>query len=181
MKLIFLSLCSIFCSTELFVSIKSQVERLHKFTNSQVRTYYELFGVDEDASEAQIKKAFRFLQRRTVIPFGMTKTEHAELVSTGLNLLTKQRNAYKSFLKDSTFMYLTEDYNFQNSFSVKILAVIAFLIFLDLIVFAFKYLKYLEKYETRKKEKGKKAVLDAKMPSSVIIKCITVIRKICYK
>lgn len=147
------------CYQDLFATIKGKIDKLHQLKKGA--TYYEFFNLGENCSDSDIKKAFRKL-RKSVPPADLTKEQFDDLVMNGYSVLTNYREAYDNFLRDSKYFYLGRSENFKNHIFVVLIAAVCLFVFLDFVVYAFKYLKYFEKLnqfnqmkKTNKINKGK--------------------------
>lgn len=143
-----LSLCM--CAEDLFPTLKQKIQRLHELT--RFSTYYELFGVREGAPSSEIKKAFRRLKKLSPPP-ALSREQYDELLMNGYNVLNNYRTSYDRFLRNSGFYFLDEPSNYRNHFLATSIALICALVCLDFIVYAFRYLKYVESESAYKKTK----------------------------
>lgn len=165
MFLFFLVLC--LCAESYVPDIKSKNEILHKLTS--FTTYYGLFGVSEKASLSEINKSFRRLNKAEP-PSNLNASQYKELIMNGYNILNNFRKAYDDFLMDSRFYYIDDPVNYKNYFAVTLLAITFGFFVLDFIVYAVRYLRYIENTNSAKKDKNtsekpkkkdKKALLSA--------------------
>lgn len=148
--LIFLSAC---LCTEYYDTIKDKTKKLHELTN--LSTYYELFGLGENATQNQIKKAFRKM-RRAAPPPHLTKQQYDYLVTSGYSLLYNIKDVYDSVLKNSTYVYLDEKRNYRNHTLLMLVVGIVGLLFLDGIVYVIRYVRYFDRIDKLNVKKNKK-------------------------
>ncbi|ELA41473.1 uncharacterized protein VICG_01457 [Vittaforma corneae ATCC 50505] len=154
-----LFLCAAKCYQDLYTTIKMKIGRLHELTRAA--TYYEFFNLGENCSDSDIKKAFRKLRKSTP-PTNLTKDQFNELVMNGYSVLSNYRQAYDNFLRESKFLYINEPENFRNYFFIIVISVVCLLVFIDFVVYAVRYLKYVDDREKYKKMKKSDTPADAK-------------------
>lgn len=148
MILNFLALC--FCQNSYVLDIKNKIDKLHSLTSYS--TFYDFFGVKENAPLSEINKAFRKLKRSNP-PSNLTASQFEDLLMDGYNLLNKARQMHDAFLADSLFYYIDNPINYKNYFAVSFLAVLCALIGLDFIIYAIRYLKFIETVTAAKENK----------------------------
>lgn len=164
-----LALLSLCMCAEYYETVKDKTRKLHELT--KLSTYYELFGLGENATEGQIKRAFRKL-RRAAPPTNLTKQQYDYLVTSGYSLLYGMRDVYDSVLRNSAFVYLDEKRNYKNHLILMVIVGIMGLLFLDGVVYAVRYVIYFDRVRRlnalrgKKKQKGRKAHQDLESQSA---------------
>ncbi|KAI5169485.1 hypothetical protein PAEPH01_0757 [Pancytospora epiphaga] len=139
-----LALCM---ATNHFTSIKDKVKRLHDLT--KMSTYYEFCGLSENTTRDQIKKVFRKL-RKAAPPTYLSTEDYRTLIDNGYSLLYGMRETYDDFLSHSKYFYLDEVANYKNHFYLMLFVAVVALLFLDLFVYAIRYVRYYDKLEKRR-------------------------------
>lgn len=147
--------------------IKEKTKLLHSLT--RFSTFYEFFGLKENASPSQIRAAFRALKRK-VPPVGMDPKKYEDLVSMGYSILADHADIYRKVLGNSRMYYFDENVQFRSYWYITVLSMILGFVFVDFLVYAIRYLNYTEKYRNIKKDKkAKTAPFNPPVPVSALV------------
>ncbi|AFN83223.1 hypothetical protein EROM_061330 [Encephalitozoon romaleae SJ-2008] len=156
-------------------SIIMAINRLHK--NTKYSTYYEVFGVSENASIASIKKLYqKMMKHPSPIP-GIEKREDAvALLTEAYNILKNKKSAY-DFVLANSYIYIGGKNNFKNNLYVILMSISVGLLAIDLIYFGVKYLVFMANPKKASKKKGNKE----SVPSMMIVSILRLIKSLIKK
>lgn len=138
------------CTEDLFPMLKQKIQRLHELT--RFSTYYELFGVREGAAASEIKRAFRRLKKLSTPPM-LSREQYDELLMNGYNMLNTYRRSYDRLLQDSRLYFFDDPANYRNHLLATIMAFVCALLCLDFVIYALRYLKYMDSRSECKKSR----------------------------
>lgn len=126
-----------------------------------MRACHELFKLRESCGEEDTKRSFRKLIRSDP-PANPPECQFEELVRNEYNHLRDNKLAYDEFLKISKFLYINELINYKNYFVVTAVGFVCLFAFIDFIVCAVIYLKFIESIEILEKLKKEEKKPEAK-------------------
>lgn len=176
MNLIFVLINLCFCfRVEHFSMIKDKSDKLHKLTGFS--TFYEFFGLTENASLRDIKLAHRKLKKSSP-PKELSKEVYNSLVNDGFTILRDMRDEYNDVLNFSMLYFLGESFNYKNHPYLICFSIVAFLILLDLFVYFIRYLLYVENQGKYKKDKKNKKKFNSKIPELFLLTTLYKLRRL---
>jgi hypothetical protein len=134
----------------------NSIATLHALT--PYSTFYELFGVAENASPATIKSRFIGMQRKKdPIPSIKDRRRANLLITDAFNVLKNRRKTY-DFILANSYIYFDRKENYKTPIYLLVLALIFVVVGLDLLSYGLRYLSYTSRSgrKDRKKELPKR-------------------------
>ncbi|OQS54264.1 hypothetical protein EHP00_1845 [Ecytonucleospora hepatopenaei] len=117
-----------------------KIDYLHK--NTQFKTYYELFGLKENASKQEIKHAYRNATRGKNPHKSLSTEEYKKLCMVGYGVLMHNKKDYDYVLKHGKMMFLNKKENFRTSKVAMVLFTVFLVVMVDMSIFIKRYFAY---------------------------------------
>lgn len=175
MKYLLLFVAFVMAIPEDLNSTLMAIKRLHEKTGYS--TFYEVFGVSENASIASIKKLYQKMIKRPSPISGIERREDAvALLTEAYNILKNKKSTY-DFVLANSYIYIGGKDNFKNNLYVILMSIAVGLLAIDLIYFGVRYLAFMANPKEASKKKGSKGSAPSMMIVSILRSIKSLIKK----